>query len=137
MDNVVTSLLVVPGDGTVSESAGGYSDYEARRALLEKTAAETATETAPDPETSTPSSPAEPPRKRKLSYKDQRELDALPAKIEALETRQQDLEARVSEPTFYSGERSDVDATLAELTQVQTELEQAFDRWAELDEQAG
>ena len=130
MDNVVTSLLVVPGDGSVTESAGGYTDWEARQA---RTPVATKNE---KPAEDTNAAPKASPKKRKLSYKDQRELDALPGRIEALEEEQQQLEERIAAPDFYSGDRAESEAVLAQLSATQQALEEAFERWAELDEQA-
>ena len=130
MDNVVTSLLVLEGDGVVNEQAGGYSDWEARGGKLLDTV-----EQAPPAQVNPEKKPEPiPARKRKLSYKEQRELDALPAKIDALEQRQAQLEAAVSQPDFYQQDHAQVEQQLAELTQVQRELEAAFERWAELED---
>ena len=131
MDNVVTSLLILKGDGRVEEQAGGYSDWEARGGRLDDNA--TAKASIAAPATSTPPPAAPRLSQRKLSYKDQRELDALPEVIDQLETRQQALEARIAEPEFYQGERGVVDKVLAELGEVQKELESAFERWSELE----
>ena len=78
-------------------------------------------------------SAAQPQKKKKLSYKDQRELQALPALIESLEQRQQALEATMAEPDFYQGEHSRVQDVIAQLAAVNEEMEAAFERWAELD----
>ncbi len=131
MDNVVTSLLILKGDGRVEEQAGGYSDWEARGGRLDDNA--TAKASIAAPATSTPPPAAAKAGQRKLSYKDQRELDALPEVIDQLETRQQALEARIAEPEFYQGEHSVVEKVLAELGDVQKELESAFERWSELE----
>ncbi|MFV8818049.1 ATP-binding cassette domain-containing protein [Haliea sp. E17] len=138
MDNVVTSLLVIRGDGTVEEQAGSYSDWEARGGRLSPPARESGksggkpAETAPIPEKDAAAkAPAAKPRK--LSYKDQRELEALPAKIETLETRIGELETRVSDPGFYQGERAEIEKTTAELARLHGELESAFERWSELE----
>ncbi|PLW68523.1 ATP-binding cassette domain-containing protein [Pseudohalioglobus lutimaris] len=131
MDNVVTSLLILKGDGRVEEQAGGYSDWEARGGRLDDTA--TAKASIAEPAPSTPQPAATRAKQRKLSYKDQRELDALPEKIDQLETRQQALEAQVAEPAFYQGEHTHVEKVLAELGTVQQELETAFERWSELE----
>jgi ATP-binding cassette subfamily F protein uup len=133
MDNVVTSLLVLEGDGVVSEQAGGYSDWEARGGRLpeklEKPRAH-----VPSP-SQAPAAPAGNPtaKKRKLSYKDQRELEQLPVRIEQLEQRQQALEETIAGPEFYQQDRAEVDAVLADLNAVQDELEGVFERWAELE----
>ena len=138
MDNVVTSLLVLKGDGTVEEQAGGYSDWEARGGSLEeKASAEQARQEKAPAETASTDNrrqqqePA--PRKRKLSYKDQRELDALPERIEALETRQAELQEQMGNPDFYQGEHTVVQAVLEEVGKIEQELEQALERWTELE----
>jgi ATP-binding cassette subfamily F protein uup len=142
MDNVVTSLLVLPGDGTVDEQAGGYSDWEARGGglLPEQTAERTADRApvgsdSPAPAEKPAARPARSERK-KLSYREQQELADLPARIEALETRQAELEAATAAPDFYQGDASAVQATLAEFTELQATLEAAVERWAELEERS-
>jgi ATP-binding cassette subfamily F protein uup len=138
MDNVVTSLLVMTGDGSVEEQAGGYSDWEARGGRLVELSQAGATPASKDaPVTNRPA--ATQPRakqQRKLSYKEQRELEQLPGRIEALEQQQADLEAKVSDPAFYQGERETTEAVLQELTAVQAELDTSLERWTELEEQA-
>ncbi len=135
MDNVVTSLLVVAGNGRVTEHAGGYSDWLARGGRLEELSH------APGAEATTAAAaPARPAaaadsagKKRKLSYKDQRELDALPGLIETLEQRQQALEETVAGADFYQQDHSRVQQALDELAGVQRELDTAFERWTELE----
>ena len=133
MDNVVTGLLVLEGDGVVTEQAGGYSDWEARGGRLRSpenpAAGQPAKPTLPATEVAvTPAAD-----KRKLSYKDQRELDALPGLIEELEQSQQALEQKVSDPGFYQRDQAEVQQVLADLTDVQAKLENAFERWSQLD----
>jgi ATP-binding cassette subfamily F protein uup len=142
MDNVVTSLLVLEGDGVVSEQAGGYSDWEARGGKLQalQESAELAqpmVEPAEKPSARPSVAPAPAGAaagKRKLSYKDQRELDALPLRMEDLERQQAELEAQVSQADFYQQDHTQVEQVLAQLTRVQEELEAAFERWAELED---
>ena len=135
MDNVVTSLLVVEGNGVVSEHAGGYSDWLRRGGRLVESSGAHASD-KPQAPTATPA-PAKPAaqvqKKKKLSYKDQRELEAMPALIESLERRQQELEQTMAEPDFYQREHSQVQDVIARLAAVQEEMEAAFERWAELD----
>jgi ATP-binding cassette subfamily F protein uup len=136
MDNVVTSLLVLEGDGVVTEHAGGYSDWEARGRRsaggqlqgVDKPAA--TAKAAPPQATVTISSTAPKP---KLSYKLQRELDSLPGVIEKLEQRQQELEETISRPDFYQGDHATVEQVLSELKSVQADMEQTFERWAALE----
>ncbi|MAA86982.1 MAG: ABC transporter ATP-binding protein [Haliea sp.] len=134
MDHVVTQLLILRGDGTVEEQAGGYSDWEARGGRLVEPETRGQQMPASKPETPAPvaASPASTAR-RKLSYKEQRELDALPARIEELEQKQAALEARTADPAFYQQSRESVDAVLAELSELQAALDTAIERWAELE----
>ncbi|MDP4789879.1 MAG: ATP-binding cassette domain-containing protein [Haliea sp.] len=136
MDHVVTQLLIVRGDGSVEEQAGGYSDWEARggRLAVPETRGQQMPASKPEPAATAPApAAAATPSRRKLSYKEQRELEALPAKIDALEQQQSALEARTTDATFYQQSREAVDAVLAELSDVQESLDAAIERWAELE----
>jgi ATP-binding cassette subfamily F protein uup len=70
---------------------------------------------------------------RRLSYKDQREFESLPARIEALESDKAALEAEVSDPAFYAGAQDSVRATLARLEALGSEIDAAYERWAALE----
>ncbi|MEH6550490.1 MAG: ATP-binding cassette domain-containing protein [Pseudomonadales bacterium] len=134
MDSVVTSTFVLSGNGRIEDHVGGYSDWVAKGGRLlpleeDPKAASAAKAAAAAPVVA--SAPAA--VKKKMSYKDQRELDALPATIEALENKQEALEQKIADPDFYTSDRELVDATLAELKEVQAELEKVYERWAELD----
>jgi len=136
MDNVVTSLLVVEGNGVVSEHAGGYSDWLARGGRLVESGGQGDRVSAPGAPIArdAPAPAAAPiPKLKKLSYKEQRELAAMPSLIESLEQRQQALETTMAEPEFYQREHGQVQEVIAQLATVQAELEAAFARWAELD----
>jgi len=76
------------------------------------------------------------PAPRKLSYRLQRELDSLPSGIEQLETRVGALRSTVSDPAFYQRPHSDVQQQLAELHDLEQQLERAVERWAELEQLA-
>ena len=138
LDNVATSTLVLPGDGTAEEFVGGWSDLPERvtRRLLEGGAPEpTRPETpAPAAETPRPAAAAEPvaQRTRKLSYKEARELEELPARIESLETEQQEIGAALCDPaTLRDGER--VRELQTRLEAVEAELARAYERWEALE----
>ena len=92
--------------------------------------------TPPQPPTppTTPTTPTPPAAKRKLSFKEQKELDGMPAKIEATETRQRELEAAIAAPEFYRGGAKLIQDTLAELETVKAELDVLLHRWTELEE---
>ena len=130
MDNVVTSLYILDGSGAVEDQVGGYSDWIARGGSLSATPAQASP--------GAPAASAEPAKpvaaaKNKLSYKDQRELEALPGLIESLEGKQQALEGQMSAPGFYEGDHAQTQAVLDELAEVQQQLETAYERWSELD----
>jgi ABC transport system ATP-binding/permease protein len=131
LDNVVTSLLVLEGEGRVQDFVGGYSDWARWRdgrnlASTTATAKNTATIPARQP-------PATAPARRKLSYKDQRELAELPAKLETLEQHRAELAARAADPSFYAQPHAAVTADLARLADLDARIESAFARWAELE----
>jgi ATP-binding cassette subfamily F protein uup len=131
MDHVVTQTLIMRGDGTVEDQAGGYTDWEARGGRL----TDPGSRGQQMPATATitkPAAAATAPRKR--SYKEQRELDTLPGRIETLELAQSELEAIAADPTFYQQDREITDKVLADLLTVQAELEAAIERWAELEQ---
>lgn len=125
LDNVVTSTLAFEGDGEIYEYVGGYEDWLRQS---RQTKAKTDVKKAPAKEVK--KEKAE--NKVKLSYNDQRELDGLPKKIEALESEQEEIQQKVSEPEFYKGEQAEVDKTLARLAEIEKELEHAYQRWEEL-----
>ncbi|HVI25156.1 MAG TPA: ATP-binding cassette domain-containing protein [Xanthomonadaceae bacterium] len=128
LDHVVTSTLVMEGGGRVGEYVGGYSDW-----LRQRPAAAEPTPTKPA--AAKPATPAPQPatQKRKLSYKETRELEQLPARIEALETRIAELTALSGDPAFYKRDAAAITAHNAELADAQAALDAAYARWAELE----
>ena len=136
MDNVVTSLMVFEGDGKIGEYVGGYSDWARRgNSLFSFESSEKASgKSIAKSEEKTVEVKKTP--SKKLSYKDQRELEALPAKIEALEISQSELEQHMSKPEFYDNQEDggkSVEETLKQMADVQSQLEKAYDRWEELE----
>ncbi len=131
LDNVVTDLFVLDGNGNIQEFVGGYSDYARYRArdaqkresavrndVIEDTlAANTASER----------------KTRKLSYKDQREFDALPVRLQTLESEKLALEAAMSDSQFYSQPHAEVQTKLARITELTNEIEATYERWSKLD----
>jgi ABC transport system ATP-binding/permease protein len=136
LDNVVTSTFVFEGGGLVREYVGGYEDW-VRQRVTERRASQAPTGAA---NTSTANAPAEKPkttkivaRRLKLSFKDQRELDGLPAAIDALEQEERALTARIAGPDFYKESADSIKQALARTEALQKELAAAYARWAELD----
>lgn len=132
LDNVVTSTMVMEGDGVVGEYVGGYTDWQ-RHAARVAAAAASAPVATPRPvaAAAAAAAPAEP--KRKLSYKDARELEQLPLKIETLEKDVEGLTAAMNDPAFYQRSAADMAAHTQQLGKVQAELDAAYARWEELD----
>ena len=120
LDNVVTSTLVLEGDGTVKPYPGGYADYLAQRPKEPKPAAAT-------PSARPAHAPSAPPAPRKLSYNERREFDALPDRIAALEERIAAINALDPVKEY---------ARFAEIPSLQSELDALETRWLELGERA-
>jgi ATP-binding cassette subfamily F protein uup len=130
LDNVVTSTLVFEGDGRVQEYVGGYEDWLRQRAVRSVRLQPDGTGSVRlQPDADRRGAPAN----RKLSYKEQRELDALPGRIEALESEQRALNARVAGPDFYKESRDAIAAALARVDALHRELADAYARWHDLD----
>ncbi|MEN5208978.1 ATP-binding cassette domain-containing protein [Stenotrophomonas terrae] len=134
LDNVVTSTLVLEGEGKVGDYIGGYSDSLRQRPAPTQTAMAVAKASATAAPAAAPAAPvAEAAPKRKLSFKDARELEQLPAKIEQLELDVEGLTAAMNDPSFYTRTSAEVTAHTQKLTKVQAELDAAYARWQELD----
>jgi ATP-binding cassette subfamily F protein uup len=135
LDNVVTSTLVFEGAAEVNEYVGGYSDWLRQRRESAAPTRRAGGGRASTPRAATPAGAMPPvgPKPRKLSYKDQRELDGLPALIQELESDQARLSALIADPALF--QRNPVDAANAvkQLASVQSKLETAFARWEALE----
>lgn len=134
LDRVVTSLLVLEGDGHVQEFIGGWSDYAIWRRERQRTTVPPR-ETASSRESAVAARTKEsmPSRSRRLSFKEQREFDSLPATIESLETDKAELERVVADPAFYQRSQDEVRGALTRLQYLGTEIDAAYARWAELE----
>ena len=128
LDNIVTSSIVFDADGKVREYVGGYEDWLRQRP--KPAPEETVTKRAAS--RGTPAAQSRPERKRKLSYREQQELDALPQKIEELETEQGRLAALFADPLFYKKAQDEIAAAKGELDRVEAELSQSYERWEAL-----
>ena len=122
-------------NGRIDEFVGGFEDWlrqgGAVTQLVEE--AQTVKPAAKKSVAPKPASVQAAPAKKKLSYNLQRELDALPAEIETLETELAALEAQSAEASFYTGDQAMVQQVLARLTQLNQLIEQKMERWNELD----
>ena len=136
LDNVVTQTLAAEGGGRWKEYVGGYSDWLEQRPSLQ-----------PSPTTLRPPAPAETSADRheggrgagkpaKLSYKETRELAQLPAQIEALETEQREINARMSSADYHKQGAQRIKTDGTRLAEIEQQLATAFDRWADLEARA-
>ena len=147
LDNVVTSTMAWEGDlqpGCWREYEGGIADWQVQRARMAAAAlaaSAAAPAARPSPTNAGPNAaqaaaannPATPPAKpRKLSYKEQRELADLPARIEALEIEQKALGERLADPALYASEAAQVPLLQARFAQLDADLLAAMERWERL-----
>ncbi|AWG83899.1 ABC transporter ATP-binding protein [Vibrio parahaemolyticus] len=134
VDNTVTTSWIFEGDGVIEEFVGGYHDAKQQRdqalavrfstekpAKKEKVVEET-------PKTTQPKN-----NSKKLSYKLQRELETLPAKLEQLESDIETLQEQVNDPEFFAKPVEQTQPVLEQLAALEQELEIAFERWEELE----
>jgi len=122
LNNIVSSTIVMEGNGVIEQYIGGYDDYLRQRSeqLEQKNKVKTTT-------------PSSKPKKvqTKLSYNDQRVLNELPGKIESLENNITIAQEQLSDPAFY--QNPDAQNLAIELSKMEFELEQMYDKWSELD----
>lgn len=127
LDNVVTSVFVLDGTGRIEEFVGGYTDWLRHHQPVNQTEAVI--------KIAAPARQEKPiiTKKKKLSFKDQQELDKLPALIQELEAQQAALNEEVSAAEFYSKDPMAITDVLDRLKSLEIGLEQAYQRWDELE----
>ncbi len=126
LNNVVTSTLVLEGEGKVNEYVGGYDDWLKQRPKLSvepKEKTQPKREKIPKPQRSA----------RKLTNKEKYELEALPHRIEELEAEQEHLYQTMADPGFYKQDGKTIAAARARLETLKHELTQCYQRWEELE----
>ncbi len=133
LDNVVTQSIVFEGGGHLLEIVGGYVDWQAWQARRAEAAP------AGKPATAKPRLPGagRPGPKGKLSYKEARELEALPARIEALEAEQTQVGASLASPALYQSDPEQALALQGRSAEIEAELLAALARWEELEAKTG
>ncbi len=127
LNNLVTSTLILDGNGEVKEYIGGYEDWQKQ---LDSNPASTSPK--PASKTQTESKADLKPTVRKLSYNEKRELEELPKRIEMLEEEQHQLNVKMEAPSFYQQESTVITQAVERLEQIHKELSQAYERWGEL-----
>jgi ABC transport system ATP-binding/permease protein len=127
LDNVVTSTLVFEGNGKIQEFVGGYQDW-----LKQMKPENMTTVIIPKPVEQRPINVV-PKQNKKLSYKEQKELDDLPNKILTLEEEQNELQQLVASAEFYKKSQDEIALTMSRLNKLASEIEQAYIRWEVLE----
>jgi ATP-binding cassette subfamily F protein uup len=146
LDNVVTSTLVFEGQSEVNEYVGGYSDWLRQRSVSGQPKARPVAAPVGVPPVAAASvgapslgaAPAPPrapppPKARRLSYKDRRELAAMPERIQRLEAEQQQLQAAIADPALFQGQHEQGTLALQRLQSLAAEIENAYARWDALE----
>jgi len=133
LDNVVTQSIAFEGEGRLTEIVGGYADWRAWQ-QRQRTAAEAPRATPPKAPAN--SAAAKPAAKSKLSYKEARELEALPGEIEALEAEQAQVAERLADPALYQSGQQEAAMLQARSESIEAELLEALARWEALEAKA-
>lgn len=128
LDNVVTSVFVFEGEGVVNEYLGGYAEWfalsEQRKNQQEAAVKKIDATKKEKPKTVV---------SKKISFKEQKELEQLPAEIDQLEASQAELTKKISTAEFYKQAKELTQKVLDELTEIEANLEKAYQRWDELE----
>ncbi len=125
LNNVVTSTFVFEKEGKVQEYAGGYDDW-----LIQRPAEIAQTRPAPEKKVKKKLKPAGP---RKLTFKEARELETLPQKIEAMESEQQEIYKSMAGPSFYRQGSALIIQAKARIEELEQSLAITYERWEELE----
>ncbi|GGB95459.1 ABC transporter ATP-binding protein [Oxalicibacterium flavum] len=138
LDNVVTQVIAAEGDGLWREYVGGYSDWERTRPSATATAQKPAAKADTRAETKEVPAPAAPPAvpKKKLSYKEQRELETLPALIAQLEEEQKTITDRLADPTLYAQQPDEVKKLNRRFEEIDGLLLEALEKWEAIEARA-
>jgi ABC transport system ATP-binding/permease protein len=132
VDNTVTHTWFFDGNGNIQQFVGGYSDAVRHKAQSEAPAQ--VVKEAKSAPAKVEKAAIKSPKKKKLSYKVQLELDGLPALVEQLEEKVGELQETINTPEFFTKDKKEADQFLALLAETEQKLENAFSRWEELDE---
>ena len=132
LDNVVTQVIVAEGAGHWREFVGGYSDWERVRDTVARAA-----QSVKVGAKAVPTAAAAPAKVKKLSFKEQRELEELPLRIAALEDEQTALNLQLSDPDFYKKNAAEAKRLNARIGQIEAELLMTLERWEEIEKRQG
>jgi len=128
LNNVVTSSIVFDTDGQLREYVGGYDDW-----LRQKPQAGSAQAAKSTKASVAEAKPAQ-KKKSSLTYQEQLDLKALPARIEELEAQQQAFSEKMSEPAFYQQDADAIAKVRQQVSELEAELNEAYERWELLED---
>ncbi len=134
LDNVVTQSIVFEGEGKLTEIVGGYADWRAWKQRQQRAVSDA--ERAATPKASITPAAAKPAARNKLSYKEARELEALPTQIQALEVEQAQIAASLADPALYQSDALGVASLRARNEAIDAELLDVLARWEALEAKA-
>jgi len=132
LDNVVTQVIVAEGEGNWKEYIGGYTDWERVRAVPEPRTAAPRAEARAQPKEK-PAAPAPAPKAKRLSSKEQRELDELPALIAALEAEQKSITEKLADPNLYREQPAEVKKLNERYAQLDEQLMSSLEKWEAIE----
>jgi ATP-binding cassette subfamily F protein uup len=128
LNNVVTSTIAFIDSGHLEEYVGGYDDYVRQRPAQ-------ISESVQPPKKETAKKDSRPKEKTKLSFKETRELNELPQKIEALENEKREITGKLNDSAFQTkSDAKTINDAIARLEAIESELDQSYHRWNELEE---
>lgn len=131
LDNVVTQVIVAEGDGFWREYVGGYSDWERMRPTTTASAPAKASQKPENKPAGKETPPASKPKK--LSYKEQRELETLPALIAGLEVEQKSISERLADPDLYRQQPDEVQRLNARFSEIEALLLENLEKWEAIE----
>lgn len=138
LENTVTQVIAFEGNGILTEFGGGYDDWQrfSTKREAEKAAQEKANQVKAQASKPVTKEAASKTSSNKLSFKEQKELDELPALIEALEAEQDSINTTLADPDIYVQNPDQVKTLQARLSAIDTEIETKMTRWEELDKRS-
>jgi ATP-binding cassette subfamily F protein uup len=129
LDNVVTQVIVAEGNGQWREYVGGYSDWERMRPATAQPGAPAKSESKPAAKETQPA----PARQKKLGYKEQRELETLPALIAELENEQKMISGRLADPDLYKQQPAEVQRLNQRFAEIDELLMESLEKWEAIE----
>ncbi len=136
LNNVVTSVIAVDGQGGARQFGGGYDDYVRQTTddrLQEKAAARQLAGKKKQQDRTPATTAGSASKPVKLSYHEKRELEQLPGTVERLEKEQEELHSAMSDPDFFKRDGASIAQANSRLVELQEELQEAYERWEDLE----